>query len=974
MKSNKEFQIGSRLIWLMFYLFFSISIFAGLSDVSGNEGAYPSILTDNEKAWLKAHPIIKLAPDPEFKPIEFFDEKGIYSGVAADYAQLLEKKLGIKFEIVQCADWDDVTQRIKNREVDVLNAVVKTPQREAYLTFPPPYLKLPSVIIARKSVNAHLTLEMLKGMKIVMVSGYGYVDLIRNKYPDLNIELVPELKTALRKVSFGMVDAFVGDMATTSFYIESEGITNLKLVGETDPPNISGFAIRSDWPELNDILGKGMAQINKDEKKAIYQKWLYLAVEPGMSIKEFKRYALIATGIIICIIASFLILNRQLKRSVNLKTKDLKREIDEHRRTEQSLQESQNRYKSLIENQTELVCVFNNDGEFTFVNQVFCIFFNKSKNELIGKEWKSLSVAEDISIIQEKWMTLAPSNKAVVIENRVCSGEGKIHWMQFVNKGFFDESGNLIEIQSVGRDITERKKAEEALEQSETYLRTLINTIPDLVWLKNEAGIYLFCNSRFERFFGAKEEKIVGKTDYDFVDKALADFFRKHDKLAMAKGAPSINEEEVTYADDGHHEILETIKMPLHDSEGQLIGVLGIARDITERKYAEDERKKLEGQLRQSQKMESVGSLAGGIAHDFNNILFPIVGHTEMLLEDVSADSPFRDGLNQIYAGALRASELVKQILTFSRQKSGELKLIKIQHIMKEALKLIRSTTPTTIEIKQDIKTDCGVIKADPTQIHQIIINLTTNAHHAMEKTGGELKVSLMEVDIGELDLIDPDIKSGTYACLSVTDTGKGMNKELIQKIFDPFFTTKEKSRGTGMGLAVVHGIVKNMGGAIQVYSELGKGSEFKIYFPIETSSFDQQSIKMHETIQGGMEQILLIDDETAILTMEKQLLERLGYHVTSHTSSLKALEVFRDSPDKFDLVITDMAMPNMPGDKLSAELTKIRSDIPILLCTGFSETLFEEKAESLGINGFLLKPIVMKNLSHKIREVLDKN
>jgi CheY-like chemotaxis protein len=240
------------------------------------------------------------------------------------------------------------------------------------------------------------------------------------------------------------------------------------------------------------------------------------------------------------------------------------------------------------------------------------------------------------------------------------------------------------------------------------------------------------------------------------------------------------------------------------------------------------------------------------------------------------------------------------------------------------------------------------------------------------KKTGGELKVSLNEVRLSGYDLITPDMKPGSYACLSVTDSGTGMDKNIIDQIFNPFFTTKEKKKGTGMGLSVVHGIVKSMEGAIQVYSEPGKGTRFNVYFPIEKKSFEELNIQTKGLIQGGSERILLVDDEDAIITMEKRVLERLGYQVISRTSSIEALEAFRATPDKFDMVITDMAMPNMTGDKLAIKLTQIRTDIPILLCTGFSETISEKRAASLGIKGFLFKPIVMKDLSQKIREVLD--
>ena len=396
-------------------------------------------------------------------------------------------------------------------------------------------------------------------------------------------------------------------------------------------------------------------------------------------------------------------------------------------------------------------------------------------------------------------------------------------------------------------------------------------------------------------------------------------------------------------------------------------------QEIAEHRLAREKNKGLESQLIQSHKMEAIGTLAGGIAHDFNNILFPIVGHAEVLLEDVPEESPFWRSLNGIYSAALRAKDLVNQILTFSRQEKNELKLIKVQNIIKEASKLIRSTIPKTIDIQQNIQADCSMIKADPTQIHQVVMNLSINAYHAMADTGGELKLDLTEKELTTEDIMDSDMIPGTYACLTISDSGVGMDKEVMEKIFDPFFTTKENGKGTGMGLSVVHGIVTGMGGSVQVYSEPGKGTEFHVYLPVVMNSFEKHNIQPKEIIQGGTGQILLVDDEEGIITMEKQMLERLGYQVTSRISSIDALEAFRANPDKFDLVITDMAMPGLSGDKFAAELTRIRPDIPILLCTGFSETMSEETALSRGISGFLIKPIIMKDLSQKVSEMMDK-
>jgi PAS domain S-box-containing protein len=530
-------------------------------------------------------------------------------------------------------------------------------------------------------------------------------------------------------------------------------------------------------------------------------------------------------------------------------------------------------------------------------------------------------------------------------------------YFELFDSPFKNPDGSISKFE-IFQDITDRKKAEEALQKSEEKYRSMMDAMDEATYI---------CSPDFRIEY--MNPAMIKRAGYDASGESCHKVIHGLDEkcpwcvFKKIIGGESINHEIVSPKDN---HIFYISNSPIFYKNGS-VSKLTICRDVT--RY-----KKLETQLQQAQKMESIGTLAGGIAHDFNNILFPVLGYTEMLMEDVPEDSPFRDSLNEIYTGSLRARELVKQILTFSRQESGELKLMKIQHIVKEALKLIRSTIPTTIEIKLNINAECGVIKADPTKIHQIIMNLTTNAYHAMENSGGELKVSLNEIRLGELDIINPDMTPGVYACLTIADTGKGMNKELTKKIFDPFFTTKGKGKGTGMGLSVVHGIVKNLGGAIHVYSEPGKGTKFHIYLPVIENSSEKQEIQAKELIQGGIEKVLLVDDEEAILTMEKLMLERLGYQVSSCTSSIDALETFRDNPDKFDLVITDMAMPNMSGDKLSAELIKIRSEIPTLLCTGFSETISEEKAASLGIKGFLLKPIVMKDFSQKIREVLDKN
>ena len=521
-------------------------------------------------------------------------------------------------------------------------------------------------------------------------------------------------------------------------------------------------------------------------------------------------------------------------------------------------------------------------------------------------------------------------------------------------------------------NITDLKQAKESLAEKSLYLDNILRNSTGYAIATTDIDLRItYYNPMAEQFFGYIAEDVIGKTIQEMHTKEKVEQGRLEKAIEIVRTQGEYKYKVVQETNNGNRHLSSRVT-GIRDRDGALVGFVLFTEDITEKIISEKELQKLQEQVTQSQKMESIGTLAGGIAHDFNNILFPILGHSEMLLEDISDNDPLNDSVREIYSGALRAKELVQQILTFSRQEKSEMKLLKIQPILKEALKMIRSTVPTTIDILQNIETGCGAVKADPTQIHQIIMNLMTNAYHAMEENGGTMEVLLKQIELRKLDLINPNMEPGHYACLIVKDTGMGMDKELIAKIFDPFFTTKENGKGTGMGLSVVHGIVNGMKGGIQVNSQSREGTAFHVYFPIRKSVFTNGDTHPETKNQRGVEHILLVDDEKAILNMEKKMLERLGYKVTSRTSSIEAREAFRDHPDKFDLIITDMAMPKLPGEKLAVDLIKIRPDIPILICTGFSETMSEEKVKSLGINGLLLKPMVLKDLAKKIREVLD--
>jgi PAS domain S-box-containing protein len=508
--------------------------------------------------------------------------------------------------------------------------------------------------------------------------------------------------------------------------------------------------------------------------------------------------------------------------------------------------------------------------------------------------------------------------------------------------------------------------AEEALRESEERFRVLSENVPDIIYTMNLLGAITYVNPSWKRILGHDKEEVLGKYFIEFAKEEERRICRKLFKSIRDEGKTVNNYIGTMLTKDGKERVFNMNSAFNLDSQGCISGVVGSMKDITEMR-------EMEKKFYQTQRMESIGTLAGGIAHDFNNILGAILGYTEMALTKQNIDDRQRHYLEQVYKAGERARDLVKQILTFSRPQEQERKPVFITPIIKEGIKLLRSSLPTTIKINQKIKDTSIMVLADPTQFHQVLMNLCTNASHAMREKGGILDIQLICERIESFETPHPfNLIAGDYAKLIVSDTGHGIESAIIDRIFDPFFTTKESGEGTGLGLSVVYGIVKNHGGAIDVSSEHGKGTTVTVYFPLIKAEELRQE-REPEQILRGSERILFIDDEAALVELGSMMITSLGYHVTPRTSSIEALEAFRANPNGFDLVITDMTMPNLRGDYLARELLKIRPDIPIILCTGFSEMISEEKSKDIGIRQLIMKPISKKNLAKVVREVLDR-
>lgn len=512
------------------------------------------------------------------------------------------------------------------------------------------------------------------------------------------------------------------------------------------------------------------------------------------------------------------------------------------------------------------------------------------------------------------------------------------------------------------RDMSVRMRMLQELLESEERYRLLFEEDITGDFVAAPDGTLKACNKAFARIFGfgtVQDAMSINIFDLQLAgsDESLRDLILSRKKLE--------NFEAVFQRRD-----LRSVHVI-----GNIIGILNVRGKIVEiRGYLLDitERKRLEEQLRIAQKMEAIGTLAGGIAHDFNNILGVITGYAEIILENTDKGSALERRLKEILGACRRAKDLINQILNFSRQGSQERKTLRVSPLIKETVKLLRTSLPANIEIRQNIMTANETVMADPSQIHQILLNLCTNAAHSMRERGGTLEISLAEIHLDEGTVAKtPGLSAGAYVVITVTDTGYGIPKSIQEKIFDPFFTTKKPGEGTGMGLAVVHGIVKQHGGAIYVQSEEGKGASFQVLLP-QTGLMDETASSDDAlNLPMGEGRILFVDDEKALVDIGREMLESLGYEVVARTSSVEALEAFRFQPDKFDLILTDQNMPNLSGMELAEKALHVRPDVPVILCTGFSEIVSHGKVRDLGIKEIVMKPILKRQLAESIHRVL---
>jgi len=621
------------------------------------------------------------------------------------------------------------------------------------------------------------------------------------------------------------------------------------------------------------------------------------------------------------------------------------------------LELERDRSKFILDHLPAHISVLDAAGCFTQWSPYSEHLFGYSPAEAIGKlkPWDLIADHEEAADLA----AIANREACVAQEIKGRRQDRSFLWVRFRIVPMTEADGSLT-LLNIIEDITGSNKAEEERRR----LISAIEQSAETILITDPQGAIQYVNPAFESTSGYSREEVMGQNLSILNSGKQDDSFYLRLWETVTRGevwtGHFINRKR-----DGTLYEEEASISPVRDRAGQIINYVAVKRDVTQEV-------KLERQLRQTQKMEAIGTLAGGIAHDFNNILSIIRGYAEMAGFDLPADAPMQEEFQGILNACQRGKDLTSQILTFSRQGDQERKPMQINLIIREALKMLRATLPATIEIRQNLNGQAAIL-VDPTQLHQIIINLCTNACQAMNGEG-ILEVSLSDVYLDELSAAHhPNLRPGPYLKLVVSDTGQGMDRDTLERIFEPYFTTKPPGQGTGMGLAVVHGIVKNYGGAITVYSEAGKGSVFKIYLPKADTPQEFAPEETSLELPTGKERILFVDDEEVLASIGRRMLERLGYEVEPQTSSVKALNHFQAQPDRYDLVITDQTMPNLTGIELTRKLLDIRPDLPIILCTGFSENVMDAEAKSSGIRKFLMKPIAMPDMARIVRQVLDQ-
>jgi len=645
------------------------------------------------------------------------------------------------------------------------------------------------------------------------------------------------------------------------------------------------------------------------------------------------------------------------------------RNVTKHKRIEETLRVEKAYLEKLFESSPEAIAVVDTDSRVLRANSAFTRVFGYTLDETLGRSIDELLAPDALREEAYSLTKQVVRGEGGALESvRQCK-DGTLVDVSILGKPI-KVNGGQVAVYAIYRDITERKRAEEVLQRITNEQAVLLSTVPAMIFWIDKEGNFIRVNEAFAAALQKPPDDIKGKSLFDLYPEDMARRFNNDNLVVMKSGIPKRLIEEPVETPEGIMWV-STDKIPYREENGDIIGIIGFSVNITDRKRAEEEKAKLENQLRQAQKMEAVGTLAGGIAHDFNNLLGGILGYSSLLLSKLAPDDPHRKYVELIERASNRAAELTNRLLGFARQGKYENKPVDINYLVGGVVELLSASVDKRIEIKTELCEDNPLTKGDQNQLEQVLMNLCVNARDAMPN-GGQLSINSRQVHLDEgFASKHLGATPGDYLCITVSDTGMGMDKETKAKIFDPFFTTKEQGRGTGLGLSMVYGIVKNHGGYLSVYSEAGKGTTFEIYLPLAQDSLIRPERK-EEKVSLGSESILVVDDEEILRHLMKDILENLGYGVMLASDGQEAVDLYREHQAKIDMVIVDMMMPRMGGKETFQELKRINPEVKALLASGYAKNTAAQGILDLGVKDFLHKPFSLEEISNKVRKALD--
>ena len=950
--ANRHSFLSGVLLFVLFAVLHSACAF-GSSDVN-------DILTPDERLWLKNnHAHIILAIETTYAPFVFLDTNGQPAGLAQDYISLIQSKLGFQFEQRRFTTLDDILGKLRGGDVQIVNAVTKTPARLEYISFTKPFISVPNVIIVRKSQSGQVKEENLSGLKVSLVKSYAVTEYLANRGLNFSSDLVPDDLTALLHVSFGVSDATVIDLATASYLIEQKGITNLRVAGETAFNIQLAMGTAKAEPILYKILQKGLAAITKSEQLKINKRWIDAF---GWRFFYDSRFWIFTGGVLfiaLAFIATIIIWNLTLRRQVDVRTLALAGEKEALRASEEDLKESQ-RIAHVGSWRLDIAT-----NQVVWSEELYKIYgfdpaippppYTEHQKLFTLESWKRLSTA------------LANTKQTGIqyeLELETVRGNGTSGWIWVYGETVRDAQGKAVGLRGAVQDITERKFSETRLRESEERFKALHNASFGGIII-HDKGLILECNQGLSEITGYTLEELIGMDGFLLIAPSSRELMMNNIVAGYEKAYEAIgirkNGEEYPVRIEG-----KTIPY-----KGKNVRTTEF-RDISDFKQAEAEREKLQAQLTQAQKMESVGRLAGGVAHDFNNMLGVILGHAELIQEDLDPSQQLYTEVEEIRKAAVRSANLTRQLLAFARNQTIAPKVLDFNEAIAGMLSMVQRLIGEDIDLVWKPDANLWPVKMDPSQIDQILANLCVNARDAIPGVG---KITI-ETDRTVFDEVycasHIGFFPGEYVQLAISDNGCGMEKETLANLFEPFFTTKELGKGTGLGMATVYGIVKQNNGFINVYSEPGQGTTFKIYLLRHKANeaLLEENIRA-EPITPCYETILLVEDEPAILDMTTTMLERLGYTVLAASTPTEGLGLAKEHHSEINLILTDVIMPEMNGRDLVERLMPLNPDMKALFMSGYTANVIAHHGVlDKGVE-FIEKPFSRRDLASKLRNVL---